>query len=156
MTINIKLSTESIDHAISRLMDVEEAILFGADELVDILTNDAADVATQTYDGMAVATAVVDGSEGTVIASGEAVGFAEFGAGDDVIPVMFENSPDFPVYSGSYSESPEGTGEYAEKGYWHFGGRKYYGVPARPGLLMAKEYVEVNAPIVAQEVIRLR
>lgn len=156
MTINIKLSTESIDHAISRLMDVEEAILFGVDEFVDIMTNNAADIATTAYDGMAVATAVVDGNQGTVIASGESVGFAEFGAGDDTMPILFENKPDFRVYPGSWSESPMGAGQYATMGYWYFGGVRYEGVPARMGLLNAREYVKEAAPIIAQEVIRLR
>lgn len=159
MTINIKLSTASIDHAISRLMDVEENILFGVNEFVDIMTNDAAEVATLAYGGMATATASVDDNEGTIIATGEAVGIAEFGAGDATMDVQFENNPDFPVYPGSYSESEYGTGQYARtraqgQGYWFFGGHMYTEIPPRAGLLTAKEYVIENASIIAQEVIK--
>ena len=57
---------------------------------------------------------------------------AEFGAGQATMPVMFEN--DVPeVYEGSYSESPEGSGEYARFGSWHFGGEYFTEVPARHG-----------------------
>ena len=156
MTVTIKLSTESIDRAISRLMDAQEAIEFNVQEFVSILTENAASIANQAYNGMATATAVTDGNQGTIIASGEAVGFAEFGAGDDTIPVMFENKPGFRVYPGSWSESPEGSGQYATMGYWYFGGVRFEGIPARMGLLNAKEYVKEAAPIIAQEVIRLR
>ncbi len=154
MTINIKLSTESISAAIRELETVQDNIERGTHTLVDILTQDGATVAQNMYGGMANVSTVVTEDEGIIIASGEAVGIAEFGAGDDVIPVWFENNPDFPVYPGSYSESDQGSGEYARDKQWHFGGQVYKGVPARMGLLIAKEQIIGTATQIAQEVIR--
>ena len=155
MILDIRLDTESIQSAINRLIDAQDYLELGVSNLVDILVQQGADVAQSMYGGMATATAESSGNEGAVIASGEAVGFAEFGAGDDVVGVAFENDPDFPVYKGSYSESPEGSGEYARQGFWHFGGHGYYGVPARQGLLTAKQHIEETMVDIAQEVIQL-
>lgn len=152
-SITFKLSTESIDRAILRLIEMQYNIESGVEQLVEILTEEGADVASASYGGMADVEAIAFGNEGVISASGEAVGFAEFGAGDDVIPVNFEGSPDFPVYPGSYSET-EGSGEYAATGKWRFGGQTFHGVPARMGLLNAKEFIIQSAPYIAKEVVR--
>lgn len=153
-SITVKLSTQSIDRAIMRLIEMQDNLDRGVEQLVEILTEEGADMASASYGGMADVEAIAFGNEGVISASGEAVGFAEFGAGDDVVPVNFEGSPDFPVYPGSYSET-EGSGEYAATGKWHFGGQTFHGVPARMGLLNAKEFIIQSAPYIAKEVIRL-
>lgn len=155
MTLNITLDTDSINRAISRLIDAQDYLELGVETLIDILVHDGADVAQSMYGGMATVSAEANGTEGTISASGKAVGIAEFGAGDTVMPVMFENSPGFPVYSGSYSESPEGSGEYAATGRWHFGGRTYTAIEPRMGLLIAKEQIIGTMVDIAQEVIQI-
>ena len=155
MILDIRLDTESIQNAINRLIDAQDYLESGVANLVDILVEQGADVAQSIYGGMADVTSESSGTEGSIIASGEAVGFAEFGAGDDVVGVLFENSPDFPVYPGSYSESPDGSGEYARTGAWHFAGRRFTGIEARPGLLMAREHITETMVDIAQEVIQL-
>ena len=67
---------------------------------------------------------------------------------------MFENYVGVDVYPGAYSELV-GSGEYAETGKWHFGGKVYTEVQPRMGLLDAKTYIEDNAVELAQEVILL-
>jgi len=153
-SITVKLSTQSIDRAIMRLIEMQDNLERGVEQLVEILTEEGADMASASYGGMADVEAIAFGNEGVISASGEAVGFAEFGAGDNVVGIAFENGPDFPVYPGSYSET-KGSGDYVRQGFWYFGGNRYYGVPARQGLLNAKEFIIQSAPYIAKEVIRL-
>ena len=88
------------------------------------------------------------------MAAGQAPVIAEFGAGDATIPVLFENYAGVDVYPGSYSEQV-GSGEYAETGVWHFGGKVYRQVEPRGGMLMAREYIRDNSTEIAREVIEL-
>ena len=154
MTITVDLSPGGIQRAISKLEEVCDNLEDGLEQLVDILAYEGAMVANSFYGGMASAEGEGKGNVGTITASGEAVSFAEFGAGDGTIPVWFENAPPFPVYPGSYSEK-EGSGEYAKFGSWHFGGQRYTEIPARAGLLSAKEYIQENSTEIAKEVIQL-
>lgn len=154
MVINIKLDTGAIASAISELEQAADNLRTGTETLVDILTTEGANIAQQSYGGMATAGGFANGDTGIITASGEAVVIAEFGAGDDTMPVMFENYPGVDVYPGAYSEQV-GSGEYAATGQWHFGNRVYKGVPARAGLLNAKFHIQANAAQVAQEVIHL-
>jgi hypothetical protein len=57
------------------------------------------------------------------------------------------------VYEGSYSELV-GSREYYDYGSWHFGGEYYTEVPARHGLLDAKQYILENGVEIAQEVLK--
>ena len=161
MNVTIDLSLESIQAAIRKLNTAKANLRWGVSELVDSLSSNAAEVANDAYGGMA--NAVGYGEEetvGKVIATGAAVGFAEFGAGDTTMEVEFENNPDFPVYPGSWSYL-EGSGEYFEtlettgQGYWHFGGQKYTYVWPRHGLLDAKNFIIQNSTDFARDVIRL-
>ena len=125
------------------------------EQLVEILTNEGAEVAQTAYGDWGVqATPISDGTTGEIIVSGDMPLIAEFGAGQATMPVMFENSPNTPVYEGSYSEL-EGSQEYYRFGSWHFAGRYYTEVPARHGLLDAKQYIIANAQDIAREVIQL-
>ena len=155
MTINIKLSTESIDRAIEELERVRENILEGLKQTVEILVKEGATVAQIADGDMATVTGEMTGdTSGTISASGETAVIAEFGAGDATMEPGFENSPDTPVYPGSYSELV-GTGQYAKYGKWYFGGRMYTEVPARHGLLDARDYIIANAADIAMGVIQL-
>ena len=154
MNINISLSTESIAQAIRRLADVHDNLEDGVEQTVTVLTNEGAEVAQAAYGEMAIATGLPEGKSGTIMSYGDANIIAEFGAGQAVIPVMFENSPATPVYEGSYSEL-EGSQEYYRYGSWHFGGQYFTEVPARHGLFDAKQYIIEHSTEVALEEIRL-
>ena len=157
MTININLSTDSIDAAIQRLEQVKQNLDWGLSETIDILTDKGAQTAQDADGEMATITTYrPDDNTGIITASGQAALIAEFGAGDATeVPTGFENQPLTPVYPGSYSESPEGSGEYAATGKWHFGGRVYHEIEPRRGMLKAKEYIVMTAENVAKAVIRL-
>jgi len=155
VTIHISLSTESIDRAIRKLEEVKENLEEGLHEVVEILTNEGAEVAQAAYGDWGVqATPITEEAHGEIIVSGDMPLIAEFGAGQATMPVMFENAPMTPVYEGSYSEI-EGSQEYYKYGSWHFGGEYFTEVPARHGLLDAKNYIIDNSTNIAQEVIQL-
>ena len=152
MTIHMELSTESIESAIRRLQDYQVELEDGLNQVVEILTNEGAEIAQSAYgEWPVIATPITEDAHGEIIVAGDMPLIAEFGAGQATMPVMFEN--DVPeVYEGSYSESPEGSGEYVKYGSWHFGGTYYTEVPARHGLLDAKQYIIENSTEVAQGV----
>lgn len=154
MKLKITLSTESIEHAIGRLMEAQDNLEYGLQQTIDMLTAEGADVAQGSYGGMASVDSESVGFHGVIRASGEAVPFAEFGAGDATIPVMFENYPGFDVYPGAYSEQV-GSGEYAMTGRWHFGGNVYTEVEPRGGLYNAKEHIKDNYKAIARGAIQL-
>lgn len=157
MKITVHLSDASIRRAIIRLNRIADHLRWGVQDTVELLAEDGAGIANEAYGGMDANAVAYSPEEGVAIiaVSGETNLIAEFGAGDDTDPATgFENQPDTPVYAGSYSEL-EGSGEYAEKGYWHFGGRKYTEVPARRGLFSAKAYIIETAEKTAKEVIKL-
>ena len=153
MIINLELSTESIANAISKLNDRKMWLEIDTEHFVDILTNEGAEVAQAAYGDFPVqAVPFSEGEHGEIIVAGDMPLIAEFGAGQATMPVLFENAPNTPVYEGSYSEL-EGTQEYYKYGSWHFGGEYYTEVPARHGLLDAKEYIIENSTEIAREVI---
>lgn len=155
MKIHIQLSPESIQSAISELQRVKDNIEAGLGQAIDILVKEGATVAQMADGGMATVTGATDSpTHGTITASGDAAIIAEFGAGQAVMPVLFENQPETPVYEGSYSELV-GSQEYYKYGSWHFGGNYYTEVPARHGLLDAKEYIQENGTRIVSEVIKL-
>ena len=158
MIIDIKLSDKSILHAIERLNLVKENIQRGLDEAVDVLAKDGAIVA-QAADGSMAYVDVYPGDESTryIMATGDAPIIAEFGAGDATLDPtdLFTNHPPVPVYPGSYSESENGSGMYAEFGWWKFGGKIYTQIEPRQGLYKAKQYILENAAETVKEVIEL-
>ena len=158
MTITVRLSEAGVRKAIQRLRQAQDNLRWGVQESVDELVKDGALIANDKYGGMAFAVGYsIEEHTGIVSSVGEANLIAEFGAGDATLPpaCMFENVPDTPVYPGSYSESEEGTGEYAATGKWHFGGREYRKVDPRMGLYNARNYIEKNAVAVVKEVVKL-
>ena len=155
MTIKIQLSEESINRAISELTIVKDNIENGLSQVIQMLTKEGAEIAQVADGDMATVTGeMVDATTGVISASGESAVIAEFGAGDAVMVPQFENSPDTPIFPGSYSLL-EGTQEYYRYGSWHYKGAKYTEVPARHGLLDAKEHIQSRATDMALEVIKL-
>lgn len=156
MKIQIALSEASIERAIRRLLKAQENLQQGLEDTVDILCREGGEVAQSSYQGMAVAYGVSAGGEGQIVSTGENNLIAEFGAGDDTVDPtsLFSHAPATDVFPGAYSLEV-GSGEYWEKGKWHFGGREYTTVPPRMGLWNAKQYVIEHSTEVAKEVIRL-
>ena len=163
MKITIHLSDSSIRRAIRRLRNAQQNLRWGLNDTIDILVKNGEMVAQDKLGSMANAVGYMpDETTGIVATTGEANIIAEFGAGDATLPPegMFEETPDTPVYPGSYSEL-EGSGEYYRtrrdtgQGVWHFGGIEYHEVQPRYGLYNAKNYIEKNAIEIAKEVIKL-
>ena len=157
MKINIKLSEASVLSAIRKLRQIQDNLRWGLNQTIDILVKDGEMIANEKYGSMAEAIGYMpDETTGIIASVGEVNLIAEFGAGDATLPPggMFEDSPDTPVYPGSYSELV-GSGEYAATGKWHFGGKVYTEVEPRYGLYNAKNYIEKNAVEIAKEVIKL-
>ena len=127
---NIKLSVPSINMAIRRLKDYKDDFDANVLEIVDILTNDGAEVAQSTYGDYPVeAVPYVDGNQGEITVIGDMPAIAEFGAGDGVVRTDFENLPE-EIRSGSYSE--EHARQYSSWGFWYFGGEVFTEVPESP------------------------
>ena len=153
MRIQISLSTESIQNAIRLLNERKQMLEEDLEQFVEILANEGAEVANAAYgDFPVVATPHADGNHAEITVSGDMPLIAEFGAGQATMPVLFENQPETPVYEGSYSEL-EGSQEYYRFGSWHFGGEYYTEVPAKHGLLDAKQYIIENSTEIAREVL---
>ena len=154
MTIHIDLSTESIESAIAKLTDYKEEFEDNVELVVELLTNEGAEVAQAAYGNWGVSVVpLVDGTSGEIIVAGDMPVIAEFGAGDATVEPggLFEGSPSTPVYPGSYSLL-EGSKEYATYGSWHFAGKKYTEVTPHLGLYGAKQYIIENSTDVAKEV----
>ena len=154
MKINVSLSSESIQSAIEELSFIGDQLDQGMKDVVDILTTEGAEKAQAAYGSMATVSTGIGDYEGVIVASGDAVVIAEFGAGDATMPIMFENYVGVDVYPGAYSEQV-GSGEYAATGKWHFGGNEYTEVEPRAGLLNAKLHIKDVAEQVVREVIQL-
>lgn len=154
MNIHVSLSSESISDAIAKLYLYREEMEHGVEQLVEILTEEGADVAQAAYGDWGVeAVPIVEETHGYIDVNGDMPLIAEFGAGDATLDPgsLFEHVPTTDVFPGSYSLEV-GSGEYAEFGSWHFGGEKYTEVQPRQGLHMAKNYIIENYMQVVQEV----
>ena len=162
MIINSVLTEESIARAIAKLEEAKDAIEQGTGDFVDILCTEGEQVANSHYGRMATAwghrdreeDGVVEGHIGVFAKDMDTAIIAEFGAGNATIAVDFENYPNVDVYPGAYSEQV-GTGEYAETGKWHFGGKEYTAVFPRAGLLNARNHIMKHGDSIAREVIRI-
>lgn len=86
-----------------------------------------------------------------IVARGEGIAFIEFGAGDAAVgyPKQIDGVD---IRPGSWSESELGSGEYAAKGYWYFGGQKYTEIPQRRGMIKAEEAILQNFKAAAERI----
>ena len=159
MNLNIKLSTESINKAIHKLMVIKEYFDDDTGELVEILTNEGAAQAQAAYGDYPVAAVPllpIDNT-GVIMVVGDMPAIGEFGAGNATLypAEFFETSElDAEVFPGSYSLY-EGTMDYYFFKHWKFGGKWYEEVRPHLGLYSAKMYLIEHSTEIAREVIRL-
>ena len=152
MRIPVTLSEESIQNAIDILTQKQNELDEKLEQVIELLVNEGAEIARTAYgEWPVVTTPIADGTEGSIVVAGDMPLIAEFGAGQATMPVMFSNSPDTPVYEGSYSEL-KGSQEYYKYGSWHFGGEYFTEIPAKHGLLDAKNFIQENSTEIAQGV----
>ena len=163
MKLNIDLSTESITEAIATLTQYKEIFDDGVETVVDILAEEGAQVANAAYGSMAKAKSESSGNTAKVIASGKAVGIAEFGAGYATMEFHpFAKRAPYPVEIGSYSRAQRPYGLFwithhltGDSGYWFFGGKEYDRVQPRHGLLNAYDHIMNNSTEIARGVLRV-
>lgn len=151
-------SVEGIDKALAFLQEnlSKDALQQKLDETASALIDEGKTAAESVYPE-AVSVTAPDPENGVhkLVAEHEGIAFIEFGAGYGV-----ENGTDIAgatraqtgmdISIGSYSR--ENHGEFAEKGVWHFGGRAYEQIPARPGMEYARVTIEDNAEKKLKEV----
>lgn len=123
------------------------------------LAERGSEVATQAFGRHVTVTATeVSANVWKITASGEAIGFLEFGAGtmtDGSDP--FASQVSYDVSPGSWSRSPEGSGEFEKYGRWEFppGSGKYMTyVAPRHGMQRAYETIIAEVDSIAREVFR--
>ena len=174
MTINIDLSPEGIQKAISRLNDVKDNLEIGLNDLVEVLAHDGAEVANEAYGGMANAAGVPESmtEAKVVVPGGDQAIIAEFGAGYATMEYHpFAKNAPVPIEVGSYSREHGGLfaltdSLYPGEGFWvfgwtygakgHMGKPNYYDrIQPRHGLLNAYDYIIANSTRIAKEVIKL-
>ena len=181
MKISIKLSEDSIEEAIDKLLEVKHELEMNVNEFVDILLMDGSEVANEAYGGMATAWGQRDDSGDISIANGHiGVGarnddtaiIAEFGAGYATMEYHpFAKNAPVPIKVASYSKENDGlfwlTDDlYPGEGYWIFGwthrsgkavGEPIYYDRIQPkhGLLNAYDHIVQNYADIAKEVIKL-
>ena len=155
MNINVKLSDESIQSAINKLQKIRDYFSEDSEKLVDILTNEGAEIAQAAYGSWPVSAVPMSAlGVGTITVYGDELLIAEFGAGDATLnpSSMFEHAPNTDVFPGSYSR--ENAQQYWKWGSWYFGGRVYSEVAPHMGLYQAKRYLIEHSTEIAREVIQ--
>lgn len=121
------------------------------DIFIERLAEYGREIADQTYGGAVDVTVEPIESGYAIIASGEAVGFLEFGAGDTVASGNpFAEQVSYEVRPGSYSETH--AHQYELTGRWVFGGIVYTQITPRNAMQSAWEAVQQEWRRIAEEV----
>lgn len=150
-------SAEGIDKAIAFLKDnlSQNVLQQKLDETATALIEDGAAAAEQVYpEAVDLITTNEDGVH-KLTAVHEGIAFIEFGAGygvdsDGEVASATAKQSGMEISIGSYSR--EHGGEFAKTGRWHFGGKEYEQIPARPGMEYARVTIEDNAEKKLKEV----
>lgn len=149
-----RLSVGQINKLIRSIERYEDSFNRKTSRLIEELTLDGAEEAQRAYRSMAMVSATTEENTGHIIASGEAVIIAEFGAGDATNENHpFSNEP-VEITPGSYSRSELGTGEYDETGEWHWNRQRFTEIQPRKGLEEACTTVQQNLLQRASEVFK--
>lgn len=129
-------------------------ILREFDRKVDIFIAEVAELARETAQnafGASVVVTVEPIENGVaIVASGEKIGFLEFGAGDTAEADEFARQVSYDVYPGSWSENH--AREYVNQGFWIFGGVIYQHVTPTHAMQRAWEAVHEQWHDIAERV----
>lgn len=133
--------SESISSAISEIERIQKDFEKKCNEFMDRIANIGVAMAQSAFGSSVIVEAVPIKNGFRIVASGETIGFLEFGAGSATSPDIFEQEVSYEVAPGSYSKSADGSGEYAATGKWHFGGVEYQFVAPSHGMYQAYEEI---------------
>lgn len=138
----------SIERAIEEVRKYEEWVLRKEDELRRELAEEGVDVAriefySAVYDGPNDVSVTVsdEGKTATILASGKAVAFIEFGSGAKY-GYGHPMNGEFGTGPGTWSDGPEGKGHWQdEKGWYYKHGEKSWGNPPAMAMVHARDKV---------------
>lgn len=150
---------KSIDEAIAELNRYKTWVVNKEEELRKRLAEVGADVAeiefyAAVYDGDNDVSVTIsdDGWKATIIASGKAVAFIEFGSGE----ILGEGHPmnaEFGTGPGTWSDGPNGKGHWNDPNGWYYGhGKKSHGNPPAMAMVHARDRMVEQVTRIAREV----
>lgn len=151
--------SKSIDKAIAELIRYKTWVANKEEELRKRLANIGAEVAriefaSAIYDGKNDVSVTVsdDGWTATILASGKAVAFIEFGSGamyGDGHPMNAE----FGTGPGTWSDGPNGKGHWDDPNGWYYAhGKKSFGNPPAMAMVHARDRMVEDVTRIAREV----
>lgn len=152
------LSLSSITQAARRVREIRIEVERKRKEYVERIALLGVETAKAAF-GNGVSVQAIPFANGfKVAANGEAVAFLEFGAGTATDSGnMFASQMPFEVSEGSWSRSPEGSGQFASLGKWEFpkgSGNWMEYVAPRGGMQKAYEAIVRDAHKIAREVFK--
>ena len=160
MTINLELSADGVRKAINEVKQYSKSIESRTQKLAEELCRIGIPVVNVHY-----LSGVREGNKDFTIkaipkkngcilqANGHDVCFLEFGAGVTTTSYSGEGQEGLPpIYPGSWSESEEGSGEFANNGFWHYGGKLYYGLSPKLGMYYASKEMQNRVVEVARRI----
>ena len=152
---DITVELKGLDHALDvlgKLENLETPMMQACRELIEM----AERIVTTRYslqgNGNSKFTTTIEPIENgyRLTASGEDVGFLEFGAGVFTESDEFASQVDFPIYPGSYSELNEHSDNpnaryFAKNGFWWWSNIRYTGLIATRGMQKALDEIRLQA-----------
>lgn len=158
-TIEVELSTSSINQAIKELRQYSAWVLKKEEELRSRLAMMGATVASiqfsrAIYNGSNDVSVRVDdtGSVAVIYAEGESVAFIEFGSGISY-GYGHPQAGEFGFGPGTWSDGDEGKGHWDNpKGWYYASGQHSYGNPPAMAMYTAVKEITENVTRIAREV----
>ena len=154
---------KGIDYALEvlgKLENIEKPMMEACRELIEMaerIVRTRYSLQGNGNDGFQLSIEQIDNGY-VLTASGEDVGFLEFGAGVVTEADEFAEQVDFPIYPGSWSElhphSDNPNARYfAKNGFWWWSNIRYTGLIATRGMQRALDEVRIQADTVARKKI---
>lgn len=137
--------------AIKELQVLSESL----NKLPSVIANEAASTVTiPGYQGYPVQTEVTEeGGIATIVATGDQIGFNEYGSG---IGAEYVEDAPIPTGYGSWSDSsinPEGKDILINKGYWYYNKRRLYGEIAAHAMTDTVQYLKEHGEELAVKAV---
>lgn len=157
-SVTIELSERGCDRALKQIEQYERRIRPKLDEVCKRLAEIGAAMAQRIFDDPSV---IAEGNGGTavtvekiengysIVASGEAVYFVEFGTGNQATS-NHGFTVSVPISPGSWSEGH--AQKFSEYGFWWYNKVKYTETPTYAPMFYASKEIRANAKRVAEEV----